>query len=1369
MKLLLLLALLALPVWAGQSIVLNAGAQGTNASVPAQTGDCRIEFALQDWTNPITVNTNLFTNTACGVNISYAAGNLGTGALYIYWLRGNAGTGPCVGNGFEIPLAALATKFIYVRYQQSVAGSTYLAALTNQLEAWDVSGTRIYPGAAGTNFPNDNGTCTYTMLGGSNSNGATVGDSTSVISSTVAFARIYSNNVPVNGQPPTTAADLSPYSVGCVFHWKFDNSAADACGSLTATLSGSTSYVTTGTSQNLVVARPQTLVHPVFADWRTMKVGASNQYDGTQSYSQADASSICSTYLWAHISGPTTLTYDNTALAQPTVTNVARGGYVERLTCTDVVANTDSTDLTLGAASYDANGVILHASQQATDFWGPQIAFGFNKWEYEDQQNYKMIGFQNTYQQTRAANDNWNWTTPGTGTISYVFGGRGVAPGITGTTLTAGITSTATSIAIADASKIPGLASLPTWILIGNDYGATEMVRITATTATSGAATLTVAYDGRGLSGNNTALGGWATTTAAASHAMGDIVGEFRLYGTSTLFQTDMNRPLAPAGGGTGAAPPGPVVYSTGTVTFTPGSTTVACSGCAWTDDNIGSDNYGKGWLYVMGATHDGGTAFPFWRQIVSRTDATHLVLDHPAPTGIDGTAFAYKITSHALYLSLEFAMPTYFNVSRGLWNIVGCESETACFAIVTHDVPALDTVVMGSGGAGGSNLKYSYKTLPANELSSNGTGDPNFYGTALAGASFYERSGYGPASDLANYINDHWASDPEVANGLFVGSPLAWGGGALATVADIMFNPSTTNTWEAFYRFAVRGEIGAQSCNDNDTRSAGYMTAALTVAANWDTDATRRAAYKTALGSVLTQDQGCLRTAADGYTGSEVNSFANAFIFNPAGSSSPNSLTLTSGSTAVTGTGFTNGSAGAAGYCYGVDIITLTVTNSSSMATVASGTLTQQTMIWFADGATPKKVGVFEYLGAGGAGTVIQLSGVWTGQSGTFSAMSTLGGIIASGGQVIGGYGSIWTGNTDSLANNQALEKAWACKFNSSTSLTLFRPWDAANGSSYKISYYNIGAFGVQPFMSGGIKADQIGWASVNDDPTISAGYATIAPLLGAWQNTYGYDSTNTKGLFYDQVYQACGAPTDVPAGMFYSIHGFQGCGSGGLLDGSAATARVNSVEGGRAMLDYYRAQCLLGTSQCDAARTVVDTFYGAIFGYVPLCDASVLSTCDGTIASNYTDANLSSTKWPGFFFGVGGFFSSTWPALRESAASGAPTLSSVVPPVGNLGRTVAVTLTGTNFVNGGSAINATCNSCSLPVISVTGTTFVSSTSLTANFVIGNAVTGLGTYNITVTTSAGISGAQTFTVVGAPTGGNRLSSSQRTSGSARN
>lgn len=86
-------------------------------------------------------------------------------------------------------------------------------------------------------------------------------------------------------------------------------------------------------------------------------------------------------------------------------------------------------------------------------------------------------------------------------------------------------------------------------------------------------------------------------------------------------------------------------------------------------------------------------------------------------------------------------------------------------------------------------------------------------------------------------------------------------------------------------------------------------------------------------------------------------------------------------------------------------------------------------------------------------------------------------------------------------------------------------------------------------------------------------------------------------------------------------------------------------------------------------------------------------------------------------------------------------PALSDVSPAAGVQGTTVAVTLTGTTFVDGGTTVAVSGSGVTVSDVSVTSTT-----SLTADFVIENDA-ALGERDVTVTTVGGASGTLTFTV----------------------
>lgn len=1212
---------------ANQSLNVVGGTTGfptDNAMGPTQDG--RVEFELHAWNYPGT-EVSIFDLQGVGIRASAGPG-------YLRFTMNRAGD--AYPGGAPCNLTPVEGTHILVRVQRNHSGGS---TGTAECEIFNIDGTNRLAQ-----------TLTLTAIGTGLSNNSSIGSAS--FTGKLGFLRVSSTLVAVNSRPPTTADG------GNVSEWKFDGNLNDSSGnSHTLTYSGA-AY--TNTPDLLVYAKLQTYGHPSWSDWVSMRAGYTNQLDASGSYSMSDISSTPTSYFWQQLSGPNVVRWSSRSVSQPTISNVITGPYRFQVSATDA-SSTSVATLDVGAVAYNSNGVVIPANPLVSQFFGPLIAFGQNPWAYQDERQLTMLGLQTTYQAT--AND-FGWTTTGQGTISYPFAGRGgyTVPGIAGTTLTSGINSTDTSIAVDDASKLPGLTSLPTWILVGNSSAALEMIRISATTATTGAATLTVAYGGRGLSGNFVAQGGAVNPVIAQTWNSGTTVGEFKIVGTGTLFATDVNRPLCPAGV---PGPPGQVVYSTGTVRLAAGSTSIVGTGTTWNSGNgiipTASGAQAGGFIRIS-ATHDGGTPFVFWAQIVTNANTTHLIVNRQAPVGVDeSTDFTYKITG-VRYWSLEFAAPTG-ETARMLWVGMGCETETSAFSVPAHDVVSMNTTVV-------SGAKYSYKTV-INAISAAGTFTPNFYGTGLAARNFYQRSGYSPALTLANFVDDNYIRDPELGDGYTGGVPFTWGGAVIGAWANILFNGSSLLTSANVARFAEIGEaIGSTACNASNTRDDAAALSALTLSANWATES--RTAYKSALTTALTRDQNCRRNASDGYVGAEVNSWAASDTWFPPASSTTQPLTLTNGNTAVTGTGFNNGLAGTypsyagstPGYCWGVDVGTVTMTNGQSTFTVASGTLTQQTLIYISNtGVSPVYVGVFEYAVSGSSG---QLAGVWQGGNGTFAFMSTGGGALVSGGQVIGGLGSIAAiaslsvSAPDTLANNQALEVPWACKFNSSSSLTLNRPWDGtstsglAGGLDYYIAYYNTGAFHQQPFMLGGYKSNQVRFASVNDDTTIANGNVALAPQIGNWFNSYGWDSQNTgHGTLYTSVFKACGTSADIAAGSFYSIHSYQGCGTTGLVAGAAEVGRVNSAEGGSAMIQYYNSQCLIGVAACDAARVVVDIFYGAIVGNKTYCAVPILYSCDGTTASQLDNTSLSAYKWPGFYFGVGGFFTSSWPAVRSGATS--------------------------------------------------------------------------------------------------------------------
>jgi hypothetical protein len=127
------------------------------------------------------------------------------------------------------------------------------------------------------------------------------------------------------------------------------------------------------------------------------------------------------------------------------------------------------------------------------------------------------------------------------------------------------------------------------------------------------------------------------------------------------------------------------------------------------------------------------------------------------------------------------------------------------------------------------------------------------------------------------------------------------------------------------------------------------------------------------------------------------------------------------------------------------------------------------------------------------------------------------------------------------------------------------------------------------------------------------------------------------------------------------------------------------------------------------------------------------------GIVIIRYPVGTLTATG--GAITTAGGYTIHSFTSSGTFSISPVPTLSSVSPNTGNQGANVSVTLTGTNFVTGGTTVAVSGSDVTVSAVNVT-----SSTSLMATFAIAwTAATGAR--NVSVTTAHGTSGVQTFTV----------------------
>jgi hypothetical protein len=1144
-----LLPILAAPLaHAGMSLVTTT-TSASNSAIPAQNHNSpwRVEFAVHDWGNPGT-NVHLLDAGAIGLTCLWQNGG---DAIQLSTSWDNGGVSSARING----LSTLPAQFMYVRYQRDPA------TMTEALEVWDINGNRFY--AVTASYPSDNTSYSFT--------GALIGGTGT--SQSIAFFRIQTTLVPVNSRPPVTADNSNT-----LVHWKFDGTLADASGNgYSAVFSGGRAVYVNTPGQNLAVAFPKTYGAPSWSNWVSMRAGYPNQLDATASFSETDATPNVS-YLWSQISGPTILRWSDRTQAQPTVTGAIFGSYTIRLTVTDAVSNMASSDLQVGAVATDDNGVVVNADPRADQIFGPMIAFGKNPWGYADQQAKNSVDLRLAAYGSMGLNPP-AWATLGAGTVSYTF-----KSGVVGcTTLTANIGANDTSIPIAQASCL-NLSQLPTTIMIGGQ----ELVRISATTATSGPATLTVAYNGRGLptfcnssacngpAGFQQVQQGWPSSTS---------VGQSLVVGNGTSFGTDPNVPWCPAGL---PGPAGPLVYSSGSVTLTPSSTAITGSGTAFTSTMVND-------FIRVAATHAGGSQFVYWGLITGVTDATHVTVGQPLPADVDGTGFSFAIVQPT-YASLDFIAPDG-STQRAWQYLQYCESQNQA-AIVGF----FDTLIGGSSAQTGMHWsRYDQQYFGAG--SSFG---PNFYGEDLGHLSFYLRSGYAAAQTAATVMSRYWVKGPEQGGGWLGGIPLSKGGGALGAMANVILNPQVKQNCPAVgcldwpdvrgYPGYAAGNFGSYPCDFTDTRDTGYMAGWLTLPANYDPNNAQRAAWKASLASVLGRESSCRR--AD-------NSWSNTSIFNNAGGTNVN---LTHGSTAATGTGFTSG------ICHVIASGMVTVASGSSSFT-GTGLVNGSKIIVSAGG----KDYASAFIQTGG--TSGNFSYLWPTASGTFPYVieNTT-------------YQTSIAGNSSDYSN---LSVNYACTYNSPTSLTLNKPWAGATGT-YTLRSYVIIGYGQQPFFMG-IKLHYLKWATYNDDPGIVAQASALNPLAGQWVHDVGYDPS-TQGMNYARVYDWCEPATTFAPGQTQSLR--QGeCNYGGDPNFIKA-ARALTAETSRALQAYYDAN---GGSA--AAVAWGDTAYGSLWGDCSKTTGGVY--CDPLFDNlDTSNSNLASYKWTGFFFGMG--MAHQWPAVR-------------------------------------------------------------------------------------------------------------------------
>ncbi len=240
--------------------------------------------------------------------------------------------------------------------------------------------------------------------------------------------------------------------------------------------------------------------------------------------------------------------------------------------------------------------------------------------------------------------------------------------------------------------------------------------------------------------------------------------------------------------------------------------------------------------------------------------------------------------------------------------------------------------------------------------------------------------------------------------------------------------------------------------------------------------------------------------------------------------------------------------------------------------------------------------------------------------------------------------------------------------------------------------------------------------------------GLARLDRPRGLWGDGLGH-------LYVSEVGNHAIRKVDLATGEVSTLAGLKG--TSGFADGVGTAARFffpNAIfgHGGYLYIVDDRNHVI---RRMDIDSLEVESFAGWA-GNADLKDG----TGALTPVSEETPLNSNYTVARGFIYDR---FDSESPDLITVGVTvtGTPTLSSIAPNEGDQDDSVAVTLTGTDFVVDGTSVDVSGSGVTVSNVSVS-----SLTSLTATFAIDSGAAD-GARNVTVTTGAGTSGAMTFTV----------------------
>ncbi len=360
-----LIAAIGQPMFGGLSLVLTPGRVVTPVSNPnvAAAQSWRVEFQMHNWA-PATTST--LDGSVWDLNgVGAVATILADGSMRIADKRDSVNGGsPCT-----LQLTGLSN--VLIRVQRDATKMLF------SCELWNYDGTKYQNSSVSIlsflTWPYSNGTF------GSAYTTADLG-----------FFRIFSSLVPTGSQPPVTA------SRGDLLNLAFDGSLVDSSGRGNSIVGAVASFAATPNQGPTAIL--QTVGAPYWTNWVSLRAGYPATLDGSKSFSLADSSAAV-TYQWQQVSGPTRVHWrDSNGAAtrtsqQPVIQGLVFGTYQFRLQVTDVAGNRATADLTVGAVATDNNHVVIYPDDRLYAILGPQIAYGYNPWEFVDYSQLKNEEF----------------------------------------------------------------------------------------------------------------------------------------------------------------------------------------------------------------------------------------------------------------------------------------------------------------------------------------------------------------------------------------------------------------------------------------------------------------------------------------------------------------------------------------------------------------------------------------------------------------------------------------------------------------------------------------------------------------------------------------------------------------------------------------------------------------------------------------------------------------------------------------------------------------------------------------------------------------------------------------------------------------